>query len=47
MIQRYVTSKKLIPYIDMPTQHGSDIMLKNMKRGLSSDGIKKLINNLR
>ena len=33
MIKRYSSLEKLIPYIDMPTQHGSDKMLKNMKRG--------------
>ena len=47
MIENYGSLKKLIPYIDMPTQHGSDKMLKNMKRGLSSDGIKRRIELLR
>ena len=31
----------------MPTQHGSDKMLKNMKRGLNSAGIKNRIDLLR
>ena len=47
MIERFSKLEKLIPYIDMPTQHGADRMLKNMKRGLNSDGIKKRINQLR
>jgi ribosomal protein S12 methylthiotransferase len=47
MIENYGSLKKLIPYIDMPTQHGSDSMLKNMKRGLSSAGIKRRIELLR
>jgi len=47
MINRYSNLEKLIPYIDMPTQHGSDKMLKNMKRGLDSSGIKKRIDLLR
>ena len=47
MIDRYSRLEKLIPYIDMPTQHGSDKMLKNMKRGLDSLGIKKRIDLLR
>ena len=47
MIKRFGMLEKLIPYIDMPTQHGSDLMLKNMKRGLNSDGIKKRIDALR
>ena len=47
MIQRFSSLEKLIPYIDMPVQHGSDRMLKSMRRGLSSDGIKKRIDDLR
>ena len=47
MIERFSKLEKLIPYIDMPTQHGADRMLKNMKRGLNSNGIKKRINQLR
>ena len=31
----------------MPTQHGSDKILKDMKRGLGSDGIRKRIDALR
>ena len=47
MIEQYSKLEKLLPYIDMPTQHGSDNMLKNMKRGLDSNGIKKRIDLLR
>ena len=47
MIEKFSTLQKLVPYIDMPTQHGSDRMLKNMKRGLDSSGIKKRIDLLR
>tara|TARA_B100000676_G_C18040711_1_gene824764 strand:+ start:603 stop:1898 length:1296 start_codon:yes stop_codon:yes gene_type:complete len=47
MIERYGSLNKLIPYIDMPTQHGSDSMLKMMKRGLKSNGIKNRIELLR
>jgi len=47
MIEKFSTLGKLLPYIDMPTQHGSDNMLKNMKRGLDSTGIKKRIDLLR
>ena len=31
----------------MPIQHGADKMLKIMRRGLKSDGIKKKIDSLR
>ena len=47
MIKQFSELKKLIPYIDMPTQHGSDKMLKDMKRGLNSAGIKNRIDLLR
>ena len=44
---RFSQLEKLIPYIDMPVQHGSDRMLKSMRRGLASDGIRKRIDGLR
>ncbi len=47
MISHFKNLKKLIPYIDMPIQHGSDKLLKIMRRGLKSDGIKKKIEALR
>ena len=47
MIDRFSSLEKLIPYIDMPVQHGSEKMLKDMKRGLGPDGIKKRIEKLR
>ena len=47
MIKSFGRLNKLIPYIDMPIQHGADKMLKIMKRGLKSDGIKKKIEALR
>ena len=47
MISQFGQLEKLIPYIDMPIQHGSDVMLKSMRRGLGRDGIKKRIDALR
>ena len=47
MIKQFSRLDKLIPYIDMPIQHGSDKMLKMMRRGLKSSGIKKKIEALR
>ena len=47
VIKRFSTLNKLVPYIDMPTQHGSDKILKNMRRGLDSSGIKERIDALR
>ena len=47
MIQLYSKFRRVIPYIDMPVQHGSDKMLKLMRRGLKSEGIKARIKSLR
>jgi len=47
MIQAYSEFNRVIPYIDMPVQHGSDRMLKRMRRGLKSEGIKSRIKALR
>ncbi len=47
MMNRFNSLKKLLPYIDMPVQHGSDSILKSMRRGLKSDGIRKKIQELR
>jgi len=47
MIALFGNHGKLIPYIDMPVQHGSDKMLKSMRRGLNCDGIRQRIDALR
>lgn len=47
MISAFKNFKKVVPYIDMPVQHGSDRMLKLMRRGLRSEGIKSRIQSLR
>jgi len=47
VISSFGSLDKLLPYIDMPIQHGSDRMLKSMRRGLGRDGIMRRINLLR
>lgn len=47
MIRQFGRLEKLVPYIDMPVQHGSDRLLKSMRRGLNSAGIRKRIVDLR
>ena len=47
MVEKFGELNSLIPYIDMPVQHGSDKMLKIMRRGLNSSGIKKKVEHLR
>jgi ribosomal protein S12 methylthiotransferase len=39
--------KNVLPYIDMPTQHGSANVLRLMKRGGSKDRLNNIINSLR
>ena len=38
---------QVIPYIDMPLQHGEDAMLKAMKRGGSVEQYKRLFGRMR
>ena len=40
-------SEKVCNYLDMPIQHASDKMLKNMRRGLGNKGIRQRINMLK
>ena len=47
MIKKFGELDKLVPYIDMPVQHGSINMLKSMRRGLGPDGIRSRIDDLR
>tara|TARA_B100001769_G_scaffold270030_1_gene260673 strand:+ start:3592 stop:4878 length:1287 start_codon:yes stop_codon:yes gene_type:complete len=47
IIQAIADAKNICNYIDMPIQHASDPILKSMRRGLDSSGIKKRIHLLR
>ena len=47
IIQSMANSKNVCSYLDMPIQHASDPILKSMRRGLNSNGIKKRIDLLR
>ena len=47
VIKRFGQLEKLIPYIVIPVQNASDRLLKEMRRGLSSYGIRKRIDALR
>ena len=39
--------EKLVPYIDMPIQHSSNSMLKDMRRGLKIEGIRRKIDKIK
>ena len=47
IIQSMADSKNVCSYLDMPIQHASDPILKSMRRGLNSNGIKKRIELMR
>ena len=47
IISAIADAKNICNYIDMPIQHASDSILKSMRRGLDSNGIKKRIQLLR
>ncbi|MBC8345950.1 MAG: 30S ribosomal protein S12 methylthiotransferase RimO [Candidatus Marinimicrobia bacterium] len=47
IINAMAKAKNVCRYLDMPIQHGSDAILKYMRRGLGQDGIRKRINQLR
>ena len=47
IIQKLAESEKVCSYLDMPIQHGSDKILKSMRRGLGQKGIRDRINSLR
>ena len=47
IIDALAESNNFCNYLDMPIQHGSDRILKSMRRGLGQNGIRNKINNLR
>ena len=47
IIDALADSNNFCNYLDMPIQHGSDRILKSMRRGLGQDGIRNKINDLR
>ncbi len=47
IIDAMAVSEKVCRYLDMPIQHGSDNILKSMRRGLGQDGIRDRIHRLR
>ena len=47
LIEAFKNNKKLVPYVDIPLQHISDKVLKNMNRSTDKAAIIKLIEKLR
>lgn len=47
LIPVFANAKRLVPYIDIPVQHGSTKMLTAMKRGLDNAGLRRLIQDIK
>ncbi|NQV13924.1 30S ribosomal protein S12 methylthiotransferase RimO, partial [bacterium] len=47
LIPIFKNARRILPYLDIPVQHASSAMLAAMKRGLDSDGLRRLLLNLR
>lgn len=47
LLQQMRDNPKVVPYLDMPVQHGDDEVLKRMKRGTPTDRMRRLIADLR
>jgi ribosomal protein S12 methylthiotransferase len=47
VIDAIAGAKRVLPYIDVPLQHASDQLLKAMKRGVTAERQKKLVEKLR
>jgi ribosomal protein S12 methylthiotransferase len=47
LLHVYKRNPKICRYIDMPVQHVSDVVLKSMRRGISSRAQKELIDTIR
>ncbi len=47
LIPIFKNAKRILPYLDIPVQHASSNMLALMKRGLDTDGLRRLLLELR
>lgn len=47
LVELMASEKRIVPYLDMPLQHISDPVLKAMKRGSTSEMIRRRIDELR
>ena len=47
LIEAIAGSKRVLPYVDVPLQHGSDAMLRAMRRGTTAARQRKLVERLR
>jgi ribosomal protein S12 methylthiotransferase len=47
LIEKIATSRKIVPYLDMPLQHAADAVLKRMQRRVNRAATEELLEKLR
>ncbi|MFH0944352.1 MAG: 30S ribosomal protein S12 methylthiotransferase RimO [Planctomycetota bacterium] len=47
LTRELLENPKLVPYLDVPIQHGDDEILKRMRRGTPVDAIRRMVSSLR
>ncbi|WP_153557143.1 30S ribosomal protein S12 methylthiotransferase RimO [Roseimaritima sediminicola] len=47
LLDTIANSQRIVPYIDIPLQHGSDIMLRRMARRVNRDSMREILGRLR
>ncbi|MCH2409274.1 30S ribosomal protein S12 methylthiotransferase RimO [Myxococcota bacterium] len=47
LIEILSSGQRVLPYVDVPLQHGSDKILRSMRRGTNADLQRRLVNKLR
>jgi ribosomal protein S12 methylthiotransferase len=47
LLDAWAASKRVLPYVDVPLQHASDRVLRAMKRGVTAERQRKLVDTLR
>jgi len=47
LLETIASEPKICPYVDIPLQHGSDRMLRAMRRERSADSLRKLVERIR
>ena len=46
LIEILSSGQRVLPYVDVPLQHGSDKILRSMRRGTNADLQRRLVNKL-
>jgi ribosomal protein S12 methylthiotransferase len=47
LLEQLATNPKVVPYLDIPLQHASGPVLKRMRRGVTTDGQRRILDRVR